>query len=147
MMGFANCPVRLGKYWLPGWRIIFFGMPNSAFRLRYGAGMPADSAEHVVVLTTVDSEAAARTIATSAIEARLAACAQVVGPITSVFRWEGEVQTATEWRIECKAPADRSGALEEFLNLRHPYDLPEVVVMPITGGSPRYLSWLVSETR
>ncbi|RJQ90719.1 divalent-cation tolerance protein CutA [Amycolatopsis panacis] len=106
--------------------------------------MPAD---HVVVLTTVDSEAAARTLAASAVEARLAACAQIVGPITSVFRWEGEVQTGTEWRIECKTPADRAGALEEFLNVRHTYDLPEVVVMPISGGSPRYLGWLVDETR
>ncbi|WP_027928215.1 divalent-cation tolerance protein CutA [Amycolatopsis benzoatilytica] len=105
------------------------------------------SADHVVVLTTVDSEAASRTIAASAVEARLAACAQVVGPITSVFRWEDEVQTATEWRIECKTPADRAGALEEFLKVRHPYDLPEVVVLPITGGSARYLAWLVAETR
>ncbi|ATY15900.1 MULTISPECIES: divalent-cation tolerance protein CutA [Actinomycetes] len=105
------------------------------------------SADHVVVTTTVDSEAAARTIAASAIEARLAACAQIVGPITSVFRWEDEVQTAAEWRVECKTAADRSGALEEFLNVRHPYDLPEVIVTPIVGGSPRYLSWLVEETR
>ncbi|MBB4687070.1 divalent-cation tolerance protein CutA [Amycolatopsis jiangsuensis] len=105
------------------------------------------SADHVVVITTVDSEAAARTLAASAVEARLAACAQIVGPITSVFRWAGEVQTATEWRIECKTAADRSGALEEFLNVRHTYDVPEVVVTPIVGGSPRYLAWLVEETR
>ncbi|MFI5615416.1 divalent-cation tolerance protein CutA [Amycolatopsis sp. NPDC051903] len=106
--------------------------------------MPAD---HVVVTTTVDSEAAARTLATSVVEARLAACAQIVGPITSVYRWAGEVQTDAEWRVECKTAADRAGALEEFLNVRHTYDLPEVVVTPIVGGSPRYLAWLVSQTR
>lgn len=106
--------------------------------------MPVD---HVVVTTTVDSEAAARTLATSVVEARLAACAQIVGPITSVYRWEGEVQTGVEWRVECKTAADRSGALEEFLNVRHTYDVPEVVVTPIVGGSPRYLAWLVAETR
>ena len=106
--------------------------------------MPAD---HVVVTTTVDSEATARNIAASAVEARLAACAQIVGPITSVYRWEGEVRTDAEWRVECKTAADRAGALEEFLNVRHTYDLPEIVVTPIVGGSPRYLSWLVAQTR
>jgi periplasmic divalent cation tolerance protein len=105
------------------------------------------SVDHVVVMTTVDSEAAARTLAASAVEARLAACAQIVGPLTSVFRWEGEVRTDTEWRVECKTAGDRAGALEEFLNVRHTYDLPEIVVTPVVGGSPAYLSWLVEETR
>ncbi|MET7990700.1 divalent-cation tolerance protein CutA [Amycolatopsis sp. NPDC005232] len=106
--------------------------------------MPAD---HVVVTTTVDKEATARNIATSAVDARLAACAQIVGPITSVYRWEDKVRTDSEWRVECKTTADRAGALEEFLNVRHTYALPEIVVTPLVGGSPRYLSWLVEQTR
>ncbi|WP_326567565.1 divalent-cation tolerance protein CutA [Amycolatopsis rhabdoformis] len=106
--------------------------------------MPAD---HVVVTTTVDKEATARNIATSAVEARLAACAQIVGPITSVYRWDDEVRVDNEWRVECKTATDRAGALEEFLNVRHGFDLPEIIVTPIVGGSPRYLSWLVEQTR
>ncbi|MGW4482775.1 divalent-cation tolerance protein CutA [Amycolatopsis sp. NPDC004368] len=106
--------------------------------------MPAD---HVLVTTTVAEESIARNLAASTVEAGLAACAQVVGPITSVYRWEGKVCTDSEWRVECKTAADRAGALEEFLNVRHTYDLPEIVVTPIVGGSPRYLSWLVEQTR
>lgn len=103
--------------------------------------------EHVVVLTTTDSEAAARELAAGAVEARLGACAQIVGPITSVFRWEGAVQTEQEWRVEIKTAADRVDALTTHLAERHSYDEPEIIATPITGGSAGYLSWVVGETR
>ena len=103
--------------------------------------------EHVVVLTTTDSEAAARELAAGAVEARLGACAQVLGPITSVFRWEGAVQTEPEWRVEIKTAADRVPALTAHLTERHSYDEPEIIATPITGGSPGYLAWVVDETR
>ncbi|MFD8492580.1 divalent-cation tolerance protein CutA [Amycolatopsis sp. NPDC059657] len=103
--------------------------------------------EHVVVTTTVSSEPAARALATGAIEARLGACAQIVGPLTSVYRWEGAVRTETEWRVEIKAAARRAPELTEFLKVEHAYDLPEVIVVPIVGGSAEYLSWLAEETR
>ncbi|MEU6643050.1 divalent-cation tolerance protein CutA [Saccharomonospora sp. NPDC046836] len=105
------------------------------------------SAEHVVVVTTVDSEDAARRLAAGAVEARLGACAQIVGPITSVYRWEGAVETAREWRVEVKAAADRAAALADHLIAQHSYDVPEVIVTPVTGGSTAYLSWLDRETR
>lgn len=105
------------------------------------------AAEHVVVTATTDSEEVARSMAAGSIEARLGACAQVVGPVTSVFRWEGEIQTEREWRVEIKTPADRVGALVEHLEAGHNYDLPEIIATPITGGSAEYLSWLVEETR
>lgn len=105
------------------------------------------AAEHVVVTSTTDSEEAARSLAAGAVEARLAGCAQVVGPVTSVFRWEGEVQTEREWRVEFKTSADRVGPLVEHLKAVHNYDLPEIIATPITGGSAEYLSWLVDETR
>lgn len=103
--------------------------------------------EHVVVLTTTDSEAAARELAAGAVEARLGACAQIVGPITSVFRWEGAVQTEQEWRVEIKTAADRVDTLTTHLSERHSYDEPEIIATPITGGSAGYLSWVVGETR
>lgn len=104
-------------------------------------------AEHVVVVSTTDSEEAARTLAAGAIEAGLGACAQVVGPVTSVFRWEGTVQTELEWRLEVKTAADRVPELTEHLRRHHTYDLPEIIATPIESGSAEYLAWLVDETR
>lgn len=103
--------------------------------------------EHVVVSTTTDSEAAARELAAGAVAERLGACAQVVGPVTSVFRWDGAVQTEPEWRVEIKTAADRVPALTDHLRERHSYDLPEIIATPITGGSGEYLSWVVGQTR
>ena len=105
------------------------------------------AAEHVVVTTTTDSEAAARDLAAQAIEGRLGACAQVVGPVTSVYRWDGEVRTDQEWRVEIKTTADRVPALTRRLRELHGYDLPEVIATPIEGGSAEYLDWLTAETR
>lgn len=103
--------------------------------------------EHVVVATTTDSESAATELAAGAVAARLAACAQVVGPVTSVFRWEGAVQTEREWRVELKTAADRVADLTDHLRERHSYDVPEIIATPIDGGSAAYLEWVVRETR
>jgi len=104
------------------------------------------AAEHVIVTSTTDSEEAARELATQAVEARLGACAQIVGPITSVYRWDGAVQTDREWRVEIKTTAERVPALTERLRQLHGYDLPEVIATPIAGGSAEYLAWLTAET-
>jgi len=104
------------------------------------------AAEHVIVTSTTDSEAAARDLATQAVEARLGACAQIVGPITSVYRWDGAVQTDQEWRVEIKTTAGRVPALTERLRQLHGYDLPEIIATPIAGGSAEYLAWLSEET-
>jgi periplasmic divalent cation tolerance protein len=104
-------------------------------------------AEHAVVTTTTDSEEAARALAAGAVDAGLGACAQIVGPVTSVFRWDGAVQTETEWRIEIKTAADRVAALTEHLRSRHGYDVPEIIATPIEGGSAEYLTWLFEQTR
>lgn len=102
---------------------------------------------HVIVTTTTDNEQAARDLAAKTVEARLGACAQIVGPITSVYRWEGEVQTDTEWRVEVKTAADRVEALVGLLKEHHTYDVPEIIATPIEGGNAEYLAWLVTETR
>ncbi|MGH4022442.1 MAG: divalent-cation tolerance protein CutA [Pseudonocardiaceae bacterium] len=81
------------------------------------------------------------------IAAKLGACAQVVGPIISVFWWEGEVHTEQEWRVEIKTAADRVAGLTEHIKANHGYDVPEIIATPITGGSAEYLSWLADETR
>jgi periplasmic divalent cation tolerance protein len=105
------------------------------------------SSEPVIVVSTTDNEEAARALAAGVIDANLGACAQVVGPITSVYRWEGKVQTEQEWRVEIKTAADRVPALTAHIKANHSYDVPEVIATPITGGSPEYLSWLLDQTR
>lgn len=105
------------------------------------------SPEHVIVTSTTGSEQTARALAAGAIDAKLGACAQLVGPITSVYRWKGAVQTEPEWRVEIKTAADRVAALTEYIKANHSYDVPEIIATPITGGSAEYLSWLVHETR
>ena len=97
---------------------------------------------HVQVLTTVDSEAAAERLARDLVDERLAACVQVVGPIRSVYRWQGAVQLEQEWQCLAKTTADRLDALIEHLRRHHPYDLPEIIATPIVGGSDDYLRWV-----
>jgi periplasmic divalent cation tolerance protein len=82
-----------------------------------------------------------------AVAAHLAACGQVDGPLTSTYWWDGKVETATEWRATLKTTAARSAALEAFLVEQHPYEVPEVLTTPVTGGNPDYLRWLAGEVR
>jgi periplasmic divalent cation tolerance protein len=103
--------------------------------------------QFVQVQTTIDSRAEAMELAQGAVEARLAACAQVAGPIASIYWWENGVERAEEWLIMLKLPADRYDDLAAFLAERHSYDEPEVVAVPIVAGAPGYLDWLAAETR
>jgi periplasmic divalent cation tolerance protein len=103
--------------------------------------------DYVQVWTTTDTREGADTLARSTIEARLAACAQIDGPITSVYWWDGAAQTEQEWRIAFKTAADRYAALEAHILANHSYDTPEIVAAPITHGSAAYLAWLTAETR
>lgn len=103
--------------------------------------------EHVIVSTTTDSEQSARDLAGKAVDAKLGACAQIVGPISSVYRWEGRIRTDTEWRVEVKTAADRVGALVDLVRANHGYDVPEIIATPIEGGSAEYLAWVTGETR
>jgi periplasmic divalent cation tolerance protein len=104
-------------------------------------------ASAVVLTTTLDDLTVASSLATSAVELRLAACAQIVGPVTSVYRWQGAIERATEWQVVLKTAVDRADALRAHIAATHPYEVPEIIVTPIVGGSPAYLDWLVSESR
>ena len=99
------------------------------------------------VQTATDSRAEAVEIAQAAVEARLAACAQVAGPIASTYWWEDELERAEEWLVIFKLPADRYQALADFLSEHHSYDEPEIIATPIVDGSAAYLSWIAEETR
>ncbi|RBQ21716.1 divalent-cation tolerance protein CutA [Spongiactinospora rosea] len=104
-------------------------------------------AGYVQVLTTVDDEEKGVALAQGIVEARLAACVQVVGPITSVYRWEGAVEQAREWQLLIKTTCDRFGELEAYIKANHGYDTPEIIATPIVAGSAEYLSWIGAETR
>lgn len=88
----------------------------------------------LTVLTTTDGEAKARALAAGAVEARLAACAQIAGPVTSVYRWQGNTETAQEWQVLLKTTADGYGALESWLLEAHDYDTPEIIATPVVRG-------------
>lgn len=99
-------------------------------------------ADHLQVSTTAGSEQEAERIAAALVERRLAACVQVVGPVTSRYRWQGEVETAREWLCTAKTTADRYAELEATIRELHSYDEPEIVATPIVAGSAGYLEWL-----
>ena len=84
-------------------------------------------------------------MAVALIERRLAACVQVVGPIESWYRWEGRVETATEWLCVAKTTAERYDELEAAIGELHSYDVPEVLAVPVVRGSAAYLRWLGEE--
>ncbi len=102
--------------------------------------------EYLQVQTTTDSRAEAMELAHAAVAARLAACAQVAGPVASTYWWEGGIERAEEWLVLLKLPAGRLGELTAFLTERHSYDEPEIVALPIVAGSAAYLNWLSEET-
>jgi periplasmic divalent cation tolerance protein len=109
-------------------------------------GAPPQGARYLQVQTTTDSRAEAMELARSAVERRLAACAQVAGPVTSTYWWEGSVERQEEWLVLLKLPAGGYGALAAFLTERHSYDEPEIVATPIVAGSESFLSWIDEET-
>ena len=86
-------------------------------------------------------------LAKAAVEARLAACGQVAGPVASTYWWNDELERAEEWFVFFKLPADRYEALAEFLAERHSYDEPEILATPFVAGSPSFLGWITDETR
>ncbi|MFI0423313.1 divalent-cation tolerance protein CutA [Spongiactinospora sp. 9N601] len=103
-------------------------------------------ADYVQVLTTVESEEDGIALARGIVEARLAACVQLVGPITSVYRWQGALEQAREWQLLIKTTRDRYGDLEAHVKANHGYDTPEIIATPIVAGSAEYLSWIDAET-
>ena len=96
----------------------------------------------LIVTTTIPSEADASRIAETVVTERLAACAQIQGPIRSTFRWQGRVDQATEWYVHCKTTSSRVPELLSRLQTLHPYDVPEIIVTPIIDGHLPYLQWV-----
>jgi periplasmic divalent cation tolerance protein len=98
------------------------------------------------VATTVDSADAAEELAKGIVGARLGACVHIVGPIRSVYRWQGEIQVDQEWQCLVKTTSARVDEVIAHIKANHSYDVPEVVVTPIETGDPDYLGWITAET-
>jgi len=97
------------------------------------------------VVTTTASQEEARRIAAAVIEARLAACAQVGGPIESHYRWQGKLQTSKEWTVTMKTTAAAYQRLEQEIRRVHSYEQPEILATPAATGSEGYLKWVAEE--
>jgi len=100
----------------------------------------------IVAFVTCGSEAEALKIANALVEARLAACVNVVAPIRSIYRWEGKIWDEKEWLLIIKTEKHRFDALEKKVKSLHSYSVPEIISLPITEGSAAYLNWLVEMT-
>ena len=94
------------------------------------------------VTTTLPDRATAERIAAHLVEEHWAACAQVVGPVDSTYRWEGRIERATEWYCHLKTTRARATGLRARLRTLHPYETPEIVVVPFMEGDPDYLRWI-----
>jgi periplasmic divalent cation tolerance protein len=105
---------------------------------------PSDSEVRVGFITAPDVETGSR-IARSLVEERLAACVNVVPGIRSIYRWEGELEEDAEVLLVVKTRADRAGVLADRVAELHPYELPELVLLPAVGGSLPYLDWVREE--
>lgn len=100
----------------------------------------------MIVFTTLPDQDSARQLAGQLVEARLAACVNVMSPCLSIYRWQGRLNEDGEIPLIIKTRADLYDRLEAFVRERHPYELPELVALDITHGLPGYLAWLAAET-
>jgi periplasmic divalent cation tolerance protein len=104
-------------------------------------------ADFMQVVTTVDSEDAGEQLARGITGARLAACVQIVGPIKSLYWWQGEFEEAREWQLIIKTTSNRLSALEKYIKANHSYETPEITATEISWGSSEYLGWISAETQ
>ena len=102
--------------------------------------------EALLVLTNLPDQNSANQIAERLIAGRLAACVNLLAPCHSIYHWEGKVESATEVPLLIKTTQERYDAVEQCILELHPYELPEIIQVPVTGGLPAYLQWIARET-
>jgi len=101
----------------------------------------------LLVITSLPDQASAEILAALLVGQRLAACVNLLAPCASVYRWQGKIEQAQEYPLLIKTTEDRYAALEASIRANHPYELPEIIAVPVTQGLPAYLQWVESETR
>lgn len=102
--------------------------------------------EAALVLTTLGADADATTLARTLVEERLAACVNVLPPMSSIYRWKATIEQDREQQLIIKTTAGRVAALEARLRELHPYEVPEFLVLRVSGGSAAYLQWMAEST-
>ena len=102
--------------------------------------------DYIQVMTTVERQEDAERIARTLVENRLAACVQVLGPIASTYHWQGSIESSQEWLCLAKSRASLYARIEEAIRKVHPYEVPEIVAVPIVAGAKSYLQWIDEET-
>jgi periplasmic divalent cation tolerance protein len=102
---------------------------------------------YILVHTTLPDEDTARALARSLVEAGLAGCVSIGAPVESLYHWQGALENVREIPLTAKTRADRFDAVAAAIRAQHPYELPEILAVPITDGTADYLAWLDAGTR
>ena len=105
-----------------------------------------NASDLVMCLTTTDSQETAVKLSEALLESRLAACIQIDGPIQSIYRWESKIESATEFRLSIKSRRNHCDSLKSAVQKLHPYDVPQIVFVPIADSSTSYQKWVNDET-
>jgi periplasmic divalent cation tolerance protein len=100
----------------------------------------------LVITNLPDADSAAR-VARQLVEAQAAACVSLLAPCTSTYRWQDRIETATEVPLLIKTTPDAYPHVEQLIHAAHPYELPEIIAVPVSAGLPAYLDWVSGETR
>ena len=103
--------------------------------------------ETLLVFTHLPDAESARTLARHLVAQRVAACVNILAPCRSVYRWQGKIEDVEEVPLLIKTTATRYPALEAAIRAGHPYELPEIIAVPVTSGLPSYLAWVAAETQ
>jgi periplasmic divalent cation tolerance protein len=100
----------------------------------------------ILVLTSLPDQQSAEALARHLIAAKLAACVNILAPCTSIYHWQGKTESAIEVPLLIKTSQTSYTALEQTIRQRHPYELPEIIHVPVTGGLPAYMDWIIQQT-
>ncbi len=107
---------------------------------------PMDAGPILLVITHLPDQADAEALAAVLVGERLAACVNILAPCQSMYRWQGAIEQISEVPLVIKTTAARYAAVEAAIRARHPYELPEIIAVPVTQGLPDYLAWVARET-
>ena len=102
--------------------------------------------EAVLIISNFPDKKTATLLAEALVEQRLAACVNVLSPCVSIYRWQGKIESAGEVPVLIKTRKQHYDRVEQLIKMMHPYELPEVIMVPITGGLPAYLQWIADTT-
>lgn len=103
--------------------------------------------EYIQIVTSVETKNDSEAIADKLLSMHLAACIQIVGPVTSRYWWQGKIETASEYQCIIKSRRDLFNKIEKIITEIHPYDVPEILAFPVCEGNKPYLTWMDEELK